>query len=196
MPYRLQWVQPAVALKYKSSFGIHFTFYHVYEGDEFNSKKIRPHQYGYKMDCKDNGEGAFNIRELPNPNNHDIDSLEGCKQIMQEAVESTKLRGYGIVRNKPSATDDTKPCGINPEALESLRALCEALASRGAAGKADIEQFIFNHGLNCETCQGHGTLTSGNMLSLHRPCKKCKGSGLHDGTRPLTMEDVILLMTE
>jgi len=132
-----EWVSPEMFLKYEG-----VTIYHTYRHDE-PQQGPRQYWYGWNEDCQEGGD-TFDVRELPNPNSHDVHTPEGQKAIMRDAIDAGILTDGGIV--SPGTSDgcitiqvpqedwhllletlekDAESSAFDPELRERIRAALE-----------------------------------------------------------------------
>ncbi len=90
MPFKTEWVAPAVFLKHRD-----VTIYRVHKDDDVEMFMC-PYAYGYDEQCSNEGDFAFDVRELPNPHDHDVNRPPGCRAIMRDAIDAGILTQDGI----------------------------------------------------------------------------------------------------
>jgi len=84
-----QWMPAETFLTHKG-----VTVYHVYKNDDI-ARGPRMYGYGWREDCYDERD-SFDIRNLPNPEQHDIETAEGCKALLREAIDAGILTDEGV----------------------------------------------------------------------------------------------------
>ena len=96
MPYRTFWVEPCIALEHNG-----VTIYHVYKNDDIDDV-IRSFVYGYDVNCTDDGDFTFDVRELPfyDKQKHDQlpydDREEYIFSVIRQAIDEGILTQDGI----------------------------------------------------------------------------------------------------
>ena len=95
MPFKTEWVPPAVFMQYKD-----VTIYHVYRHDDVD-QQMRCYSYGYDEQCTDEGDYAFDVRDLPNPHDHKVNHPNGCRAIIRDAIDAGILTQDGIQGDPP-----------------------------------------------------------------------------------------------
>lgn len=86
------WVPPEKYLEHGT-----VTIYHVYKDDDFDQGP-REYWYGWDEGCCE-GSDDFDVRDLPNPKEHDVNTDEGRKAILREAIDAGILTQNGILHS-------------------------------------------------------------------------------------------------
>lgn len=84
-----KWTPPEIFLQHKG-----VTTYRIYRHD--NANDAREYLYGWSEDCSDDGD-SFDVRDLPNPGGHDVQTQEGRKAVIKEAIEGGIVTNQGVV---------------------------------------------------------------------------------------------------
>lgn len=80
-----KWVEPEVFLQYRG-----VKIYHVYRNDNYND--VRSFIYGNSIDCTDDGEDTFDVRDLPVPEGV---SKKDHAAIIKAAIDAGALKVIG-----------------------------------------------------------------------------------------------------
>jgi len=106
----IDWVPPEVFLEHKG-----VTIYRIYKRDDFNQCP-REYWFGWDERCSDSGDYAFDVRDLPNPNERGDDA-----DVIRDAIDTGIITSKGI--NLPEKKASKPPAGI--EEVESRLAAAE-----------------------------------------------------------------------
>jgi len=69
--------------------------YHVYVDDDMEVGR-HDYRYGWTKSCSEDMQ-SFDIRDLPNPNGHDVDTDDGRMAIIRDAIDAGVLTQDGVV---------------------------------------------------------------------------------------------------
>ena len=69
--------------------------YRVYRHDDIE-QGCRDYHYGWHQDCSEI-EDSFDVRNLSNPNGHDVNTEDGQAAIIRDAIDAGVLTQDGVV---------------------------------------------------------------------------------------------------